>query len=920
MKKIVFILTLFFLLADKNSYSQTITIGTGTTTNTATTYPAVYGNYYYGARHQFVIHASEITAAGVTGPKYLNSLSFNVASPSGHALSGFEIKVGNSTFSAFPSTAITAVFQTGLTSVFGPTTYTESAGWNNHPFNAPFYWDGTSNIIVEVCFNNTSFTTNATMFYSTVSFYDCAYRYQDASGNCTKTVMSVSQKRLNMQLEFISPTPPVSSFISADSIWKNISYQFINTSTHFTSCYWNIKNITASRFCNVYGCFMDSSTNFTNIFTDTGTYEVELLVKGFFGVDSIKTSVHVYKVYRPPIANFYVSSTVISTPRQLFFYDSSLYGVSSWSWSMSPYCYTCGYNPFAFPNTFSPSANVQNPNMYVFDYGVFDVCLKVTNDMGSDSICKKSYLTVFPGYNMCNGNDSFSNQPAGYIYDEAGPDQNYQVGLTGQCLAGFVISPQTCADTITLYVDQFRLRATDTLQIRDGSTATSPIIKKLTGSNLAASNKIMYAKSGRMYLRMTTGSGAMTAGDTGFIVHWSVTSGNHLYAAKNYLCPGDSIKLYTTKVQNATYSWKYNVLSLNNYTDTFCYAKYQGTYYLYVNSYACSDSAQISIQAYNKVNAAFSLNNNLQCANTNLFMMADTSFANNMKYNRLWNFGDNTSKADDSVTTKTYKYTGTYPISLKVITTNGCIDSTIKYVRVVAIPNSQIKFGTPNNVCNYDSVQLVSSELNQKQYTWYYNSLPIQDTTSIFWAKAAGYYSLTTINNAGCDSTSSPVIVTFKKPASTPVISRVGNLLSSNSAQGNQWYFYDTAIAGATNPNYIPIQKGRYSLSVDSIGCTYFSNEYQFNFLGINSQLSNAINFRFYPNPANTELKFNAGNLSGETQIDLIDILGNTIFSKTFFSEINSTESFDVSPFARGVYFIRTKNSDQIFFSKITLR
>ena len=57
-------------------------IGNGTITNGNTEYPAPYGNWYWGARHQFLILASELQAAGLSaGP--INSLSFQVASTNG---------------------------------------------------------------------------------------------------------------------------------------------------------------------------------------------------------------------------------------------------------------------------------------------------------------------------------------------------------------------------------------------------------------------------------------------------------------------------------------------------------------------------------------------------------------------------------------------------------------------------------------------------------------------------------------------------------------------------------------------------------------------------------------------------------------------------------------------------------------------
>lgn len=55
------------------------TIGTGTIQNAPTDYPAPYGNWYWSARHQILILASELSAAGLSAG-YINSLAFNVAS------------------------------------------------------------------------------------------------------------------------------------------------------------------------------------------------------------------------------------------------------------------------------------------------------------------------------------------------------------------------------------------------------------------------------------------------------------------------------------------------------------------------------------------------------------------------------------------------------------------------------------------------------------------------------------------------------------------------------------------------------------------------------------------------------------------------------------------------------------------------
>jgi hypothetical protein len=133
---------------DDPSAGSFITIGTGTGSNTSTAFPAPYGNYFGGVKHQFIYRASELSAKGVTAG-ILTEFGFNVSSLVSGNLNGFSISMKNSTVND-----LTSGWQTGLTTVFSSAVYNANIGWNLHPLSPGFYWDGTSNIIVEVCFNN----------------------------------------------------------------------------------------------------------------------------------------------------------------------------------------------------------------------------------------------------------------------------------------------------------------------------------------------------------------------------------------------------------------------------------------------------------------------------------------------------------------------------------------------------------------------------------------------------------------------------------------------------------------------------------------------------------------------------------------------------------------------------------------------
>jgi hypothetical protein len=188
-----------FLLSNSLSAQTYLTVGTGTSSNSSTGYPAPYGNWYTGAKHQMIILASELQALGGSAGT-INSLAFDVATAQGVALDGFTIKIGTTT-----ATSVSNTWETGLTTVYSVSAYTETAGWNTHTFTTPFVWDGSSNIIIETCFDkyqgSSNYTSNAHMYYSTVGFTASHYYRSDGGGVCASTSTSgTSTNRPNMRL------------------------------------------------------------------------------------------------------------------------------------------------------------------------------------------------------------------------------------------------------------------------------------------------------------------------------------------------------------------------------------------------------------------------------------------------------------------------------------------------------------------------------------------------------------------------------------------------------------------------------------------------------------------------------------------------------------------------------------------------
>lgn len=171
------------------SNSNQSQVGTGTTANSTTSYPAPYGNWYTSARQQYLFLASELQAAGISAGK-ISSISFLVNTVNGlTAYPNYNISMKCTSLASLPTTS---QFETGLSLVYSVPSYNVVTGWNTHTFQNAYDWDGSSNIIVEVCFAanpfiQSNFTQNSTSPYTATAFVSSKVGLSDTNPLCTGT-------------------------------------------------------------------------------------------------------------------------------------------------------------------------------------------------------------------------------------------------------------------------------------------------------------------------------------------------------------------------------------------------------------------------------------------------------------------------------------------------------------------------------------------------------------------------------------------------------------------------------------------------------------------------------------------------------------------------------------------------------------
>ena len=174
---------------------STNTIGTGVSTSSSTAasfFPGSWG----GAKTQYIILASELTAKGMVAGN-LKSIAFEPTT-AGQTYRGFFVNIGSTTSTSMTTSFIT----TGLTEVYAGTltdngflpvaNTVNTLTFGTGGAASSFYWDGTSNLVVSISWSsvpNASTATSSTMKVDAPGFTCSAYDQQD---NVTPAVMKAS--------------------------------------------------------------------------------------------------------------------------------------------------------------------------------------------------------------------------------------------------------------------------------------------------------------------------------------------------------------------------------------------------------------------------------------------------------------------------------------------------------------------------------------------------------------------------------------------------------------------------------------------------------------------------------------------------------------------------------------------------------
>lgn len=371
----------------------------------------------------------------------------------------------------------------------------------------------------------------------------------------------------------------------------------------------------------------------------------------------------------------------------------------------------------------------------------------------------------------------------------------------------------------------------------------------------------------------------------------------------------------------STLSRKWYMNGISVYDTTVAVSKTftaTGKYYIALttkNVFGCSDSSSQVITVHEPVHALFSINDSSQCFEGNSFKITNESSVQSGQIYCNWHFGDNTMDTVYSLN-KSFLSSGAYVVQL-IVYNSGCSDTMSKIALVRPNPFTPSLFYSPDTVaCSDVPILLKTNSLDVK--SWMKNGTALGITTdSLVVTNSPGSYSLKVTNTENCDATSTVANLFFKPTPVKPIITVSGNVLTSSSTTGNQWYSSTGAIAGETGQTYLASSIGQYYTIVTLNGCpSPASDMANFPATGITS-ISKDNSISVYPNPNNGSFTIVPDKkIDGEVLVKLFDLTGRIVFEEV---RNDNNLSIQTTGLANGTYLLVIQTNDGLSKVKIAI-
>ncbi len=171
-----------------------VQVGTGTITED---YP--FYTFYHDSRTQILLTATELQALGATAGA-IDQIGFDVTSAATQTMNGFNIEMKHTS-----ANTISSFSSAGFTNVYTGTYTVPGTGWQMIDLQSSFAWDGVSNILINICFDNTSYT-GSTSVNCTSTPDMTVHEHADNDAGCSLSSGTPQSNRPNVQLRINVPS------------------------------------------------------------------------------------------------------------------------------------------------------------------------------------------------------------------------------------------------------------------------------------------------------------------------------------------------------------------------------------------------------------------------------------------------------------------------------------------------------------------------------------------------------------------------------------------------------------------------------------------------------------------------------------------------------------------------------------------
>lgn len=166
----------FIVHSDTTSLVNSV-IGNGLLTS-----DAPFGAALPVSRSQFLWNASELTAAGVVAGD-ITGLQFYIQSMGG-MMRNLTIRMQHTALDSLTNATFTA---SGFTTVYSQNTQMNATGWNSLQLSTAFNWDGVSNVLIEIVYDNLQASTDNVVAADSTTAFKSGLIYSHADGAISAT-------------------------------------------------------------------------------------------------------------------------------------------------------------------------------------------------------------------------------------------------------------------------------------------------------------------------------------------------------------------------------------------------------------------------------------------------------------------------------------------------------------------------------------------------------------------------------------------------------------------------------------------------------------------------------------------------------------------------------------------------------------